>query len=401
MKTFEYRGYTQAGHAARGLVQAFDLKDARDKLAKQGVLTRNIQPAGTKRGLHSRKRLFDTSTRSLIYREMAALIKAGLPLDQTFDILIDTPELGKNTGILAGIRDAVREGSSLAKAIGDAHPQVSEFEQAMIEVGETTGRLHASIDHLAVFLEEDQVVKEKVQTALVYPLVVLTLAFIAMIILVTVMFPAFSKVLGSMDVELPLITRMMMKVGNLMNGPGLLIPPLAAIGIAWLVRRARSEADTRKKWNQRMFGWPVAGRIYTSLVNLRFARTLSLMLEGGIPVTHSMALAGKATGSPWVGGLCAAQAETIRHGGSLADAVSAVPPLSETLPGWIRAGEASGEVPGLLQNAARRYQQAWERSIARMLSLMEPMIILVVGLFVLMIALAVLMPLLTLNNAIL
>ncbi|MFT5121472.1 MAG: general secretion pathway protein F [Kiritimatiellia bacterium] len=401
MKTFEYRGYTEAGHAAKGMVQAFDLKDARERLSRQGVLTRTIQPAGTKRGSRSRKRLFDANTRSLIYREMAALIKAGLPLDQAFDILIDTPELGRNTGILAGVRDAIREGASLATAMGDAHPQVTDFERAMIEVGETTGKLHASIDHLAAFLEEDQVVREKVQTALVYPLVVLTLAAIAMIILVTVMFPAFSKVLLSMDVELPWVTRMMMGAGQLMNGPGLLVLPIAAIGIAWMFRRARTHEGSRAKWDQRMFRWPVAGRIYTSLVNLRFARTLSLMLEGGIPVTESVALAGKATGSLWVGQLAAAQAETIRHGGSLADAVSAIPPLSETLPGWIRAGEASGEVPGLLLNAARRYQQAWERSIARMLSLMEPVIILVVGLFVLMIALAVLLPLLTLNKAIL
>jgi general secretion pathway protein F len=403
MKTFEYRGYDQAGRAAKGLIEAFDLKDAREKLAQKGVLTQKINAAGAS-GQTSRtaqRSLFDTGTRSLIYRELSALLKAGLPLDKSFDILIETPELGGNTALLAGVRDQVREGKSLADALVTAHPRVTAFEQALIEVGETTGNLPDSMDNLAHFLEEDQVVREKVQTAMIYPLIVITLALIALIILMAVMFPAFSKVLTEMKIDPPLVTRLVMGLGEFITQYGLIVFPCIIAAIWISVQRVRSSAAYKERLSRRLFTLPVVRKAYTALINLRFARTLSLMLKGGIPVTQSIRLAGKSTGNPWITGLAEAQAERVQHGANLADAISAIPPLSETLPGWIRAGEASGDLPGLLESAAHRYQRMWERTVARLLSLMEPVIILAIGIFVLLVALAVLMPLLSMNKAIL
>ena len=403
MKTFEYRGYDQAGHVAKGLIEAFDLKDAREKLAQQGVLTQKIQPAGGtgKKSKQGRRTLFDTSTRSLIYRELSALLKAGLPLDKAFDILIETPELGANTTLLAGVRDRVREGQTLANALAEAHPRVSAFEQALVEVGETAGNLPSSMDNLANFLEEDQAVREKVQTAMIYPLVVITLAVIALIILVSVMFPAFSKVLAEMKVDPPPITRFVMGLGQFVSGTGLILIPCLGL-LSWMgIRRMKTNPASQERASRKMFSLPVLHKPYTALVNLRFARTLALMLQGGIPVTQSMRLAGKSTGNSWVTSLADAQSEAVQHGANLADAIANIPPLAETLPGWVRAGEASGDLPGLLESAAHRYQRMWERSVARLLSLMEPVIILAIGLFVLLVALAVLMPLLSMNKAIL
>jgi len=403
MKTFEYKGYDKAGHIAKGLIEAFDLKDAREKLAQQGVLTQKIQPAGAggKPSRGSSRKLFDTSTRSLIYRELSALLAAGLPLDKAFDILIETPELGHNTTLLAGTRDRVREGESLAQALTQTHSRVSDFEQALVEVGETTGNLPSSLENLANFLEEDLAVREKVQTAMIYPLVVITLAIIALIVLVAVMFPAFSKVLTEMKVDPPPITRAVMGMGEFISGYGLIVFPCLAL-LGWIfVRRVRSNSAAKRKFSQRMFRLPVLRVPYTALINLRFARTLSLMLKGGIPFTESLCLAGRSTGNEWVTELAIKQSESVHHGANLADAISAIPPLSETLPGWIRAGEASGDLPNLLESAAQRYQRVWERNVARLLSLMEPAIILAIGIFVLLVALAVLMPLLSMNKAIL
>ena len=403
MKTFEYRGFDAAGKTAKGLIEAFDLKDAREKLSQQGILPQKIHAAGgsEKKSSTSQRNLFDTNTRSLIYRELSALLKAGLPLDRAFDILIETPELGANTHLLAGVRDQVREGGSLAEALSSAHKRVTPFEEALIEVGETTGDLPASMDNLANFLEEDQAVREKVQTAMIYPLVVITLAVIAMIILVAVMFPAFSKVLTEMKIDPPLLTRIVMAMGKFISNTGLFLLPCIAAGIWLAVRRIKASPNSQRRLSEKMFMMPIVQSPYTSLVNLRFARTLALMLNGGIPITDSIRLAGRATGNLWITELSAQQSEVVQHGEGLAEAISAIPPLSQTLPGWIRAGEASGDLPGLLESAAHRYQRAWERTIARMLSLMEPMIILVIGLFVLLVALAVLMPLLSMNKAIL
>jgi type II secretory pathway component PulF len=148
-----------------------------------------------------------------------------------------------------------------------------------------------------------------------------------------------------------------------------------------------------------LFRTPLVQRGYSALVNLRFARTLSLLLGGGVSLVDGVILAGRATGSAWVARLAESGAEALRHGKNLAEAVRAIEPLSASLPGWIQAGEASGKLENLLENAGDRYQQQWDRLISRGLSVLEPLLILAVGLFVLLIALSILLPVMSLNQA--
>ena len=144
---------------------------------------------------------------------------------------------------------------------------------------------------------------------------------------------------------------------------------------------------------------PLWGRGYRILVNLRFARTLAMVLRGGVSVIDGLVLAGRATGSPWVEELAEAEARAVRHGGRRSDSVGRIPPLAGSLPGWIRAGEASGGLPRLMESAGDRCQAHWQRFAGRCLGILEPALILVIGAFVLLIASAILLPIVTLSRA--
>ena len=130
----------------------------------------------------------------------------------------------------------------------------------------------------------------------------------------------------------------------------------------------------------------------------RFCRTLALLLEGGVPVPEGVRVAGRATGSVFLAARCGEAAERILQGARVAEALALVPVLGEDLPGWVRAGEASGDLSGLLRHAARSHQRAWDRGLGRTLSLLEPLLIVAVGILILITALAVLLPILRVNQ---
>jgi len=158
--------------------------------------------------------------------------------------------------------------------------------------------------------------------------------------------------------------------------------------------RRRSAGGFSIRW----FSVPVLGRALGALARARFARTLALLLEGGIPLHRALETAGRATGSAGVAAACADAAKQVTQGERLADVLQSVPVLREDLPGWARAGEASGDLSGLFRHAARGNQRAWNRNLSRALALLEPLLIVMVGLLILLVALAVLLPMLRLNR---
>ncbi len=400
MKTFEYRGYEHSGRAARGLIEALDPKEAREKLCALGILPEQLTPAGA-RPTPARPFLrtaFDAEARAMFYREAGALLKAGLPLAQALDVVINAPEMGAHRPALAGVRDRLREGSSFASALARVGDRITPYEQAAIEVGERAGNLDAVLERLAQFMEDQLRVADRVRTALFYPCIVLAVAVVVVLVMLGVLVPSIGRMLAETRLPLPWLTRAMMFAGRWLLP---LLAPLLLAAVAggwWLRNRLRQDPELRARWNRRWFDFPIIGKSYTALVGLRFARTLSLLLRGGVQLVEGIALAGRATGSAWVAARAVAAAEEVRQGRSLAEAVRDIYPLAGTLAGWIQAGEASGRLEELLDSAAARCQHYWDRWITRALTLLEPLLILGVGLFVLLISLSILLPILQLNQ---
>ncbi len=397
MTTFEYKGIDNTGRGCRGLIEALDLKDAREKLAARGILVEKIQSAGQSE-TQKKRGGFNLGARAMIYRELGALLHAGLPLAHALEVLIESPELGENRGQVAGLRDRIREGAGLANALGRSSAKVTPFEQAIIEVGERAGTLEVVLDRVALFLEEQQRVRERIQTALIYPAIIFTMGIVIAVIMLGVMIPRISKMLVETGVPLPFVTRGMMAVGTWFFPVILPLIAVAVIGFFFMRYKLAREIQLRERWDRTLFKMPLIGQGYAALASLRFCRTLALLLHGGVSLVDGVGLAGRATGSSWIGRLAGESAESIRHGKNLADAIRSIPPLSLSLPGWIQAGEAGGNLQFMLDNAGNRFQLQWDRLVTRSLTILEPLLILLVGGFVLLVALSILLPVLSLNR---
>lgn len=393
MKTYEYRGYEQSGRQRKGLVEALSVKDARERLASDGILADRVHPA-------VRRVRFPAFRRAVFYHELSALLGAGIPMVRALEMLLRSPDLGDGSVLLAGVRDAVREGQSLAASLADASESFTPFERAIIQVAERSGAVDMMLERLATFLEEQEELKERVQGALIYPAIVVTVGICVAILMLGLLLPRAGAIFPEGQADMPALTVFMMGVGSFLMRWGLLVAALIVIGVVAVRRRIRSDEEFRRSLNRRVFAIPLVGRGYGILMGLRFSRTLSILLHGGVSAVEALALAGEATGSSWMSEIAANEAELVRHGSSLSEAVSRMPPLADTLPGWIQVGEASGGLGRLLESAGERYQVRWDRYISRALSFLEPALILAIGVFVLLITLAVLLPVLSLTQGI-
>ena len=400
MRTFVYRGYDGQGLARRGLVEAADLKEAREKLAARGVLPEQVDLAGSEeRSFLSRPRTFGLEARTAFYRELGVLLAAGIPMVHALEILMDSPEIGVSAAVLAKVRDQVREGTALAAALAEAAPEVRSFEKAIIEVGEKSGSLEAILDRLAGFLEEQQQLRERIVSALIYPTIIFTFAVIVAVVMLGFVVPSAAAVLMEQSrAPLPLLTRFMIGAGRVLLWAVPLGLAAAAGAYVWLARAMQQDAGWRYRLDRLLFRLPLVGRGYGLVVNLRYARTLAILLKGGVTLVDSLPLAGRATGSAWVAHLLEAETEAVRHGSTLADAIRRVPVLARSLPAWIQAGEASGALEKMIDTAGDSFQHQWARFVTRTLSYVEPVLIAMIGAFVLLVTLSVLLPILSLSR---
>lgn len=393
MKTYEYKGYNQAGHSCKGLVEALSIKNAREKLSVDGVFAEKVALTG-------RRLKFSAEQRAITYRELSVLLAAGITIEGALDVLIKSPEMTDSHILLASVRDRIRDGASLATALFEACSSMSSFERAIIESAEKSATVEVMLERLADFVEEQEKIRGNIISAMVYPAVVLFVAVIIAFVMLGVLIPRMQEFLSDNNVEMPAITVMIITLGRFLARWSVPIIVLLGGMIAYIVRRLRSDPDFRVHWDMRMFSIPLWGRGYAILANLRFSQTMSILMSGGISLIDGFVLSGRSTGSEWIMMLTDKEVESIRNGGSLSDAVRRIPPLSRFLPGWIQTGEASGELVALLASAGKRYQEQWNRYTKRCLSLLEPLLILFVGGFALMVILSVLLPIIRITQSV-
>ncbi len=395
MKTFEYKGYTILGAAARkGLIEAMHPKAAREQLAREGILVEHLSVSGSK------SKRVSPEMRGILYRELAALLVAGIPLVAALDTLIKIPEMRGLEGILGTVRDRIREGASLAQALAESRASLSQFEEATIDVAERAAALESVLEQLADFIEERERMREQISHAMIYPAIVLGLGIVVAIVMLGFLVPRTQLLMGGIDAPMPLLTRIMLAIGNGLWPWGLLVSVCLFFFLLTGFRYIRSNLELRIRLDRRIFRTGIIGRGYALLVAIRFAKTLAILVRAGVSLVDGVAHAGRSTGSPWVESLASTEAEALRHGATLADTLRRIEPLSGLLSGWVEIGESSGSLAEMLDCAAQRCQAHWDRFLSRTLALMEPALLLIVGGFVLLIALSVMLPMFSLSGAI-
>lgn len=397
MKTFAYRGYRRDAARTRGLIEALDPKEARERLAARGILAEEIVPAQQHATPSGRVRAFGLAERASIYRELGALLRAGVPVVASLNLLIDSHGASRTTSVLAGLRDALRDGADFAGALAPLAREVTPFEIALIQTGQRTGQLGLVLEELAGYLEEQHRLRASVQSALLYPLLVVGLAIAIGSVMLFAVLPRLAGLFAETGVALPFVTRVLVWLGQDGRWPTTVGLALVLVVLIASWRRCR-RPEARVSVEHVLARIPGIATGYRLVVNIRFVRALVILLRGGVPLVEGLPMAGAASGSHWLAEEIRKGNESVRQGRAVASMLADSPWIGSMVPPWYKAGEASGDLPGLLDQAARRFQSQWEVLLQRFVRLIEPVLILIVGGFVLLVALAILLPVLSLNQ---
>ncbi len=393
MRTYSYKGYDRVGSVRSGHIEALSAKSARETLADQNIFVAKLVESQSQHGR------FPQYLRCMFYRELAALLRSGMPLVPALGMLLKTPELQAVFVILSGVRDQVREGHGFARALDSMTTGMKSFETSAIDVAERTGTLAAVLDQLATVIESHQQLRERVQRAMIYPILILTLGIVVAFVMLGVLLPRMQQITGDF-LAMPALTRFMLAVSRGLFPWGFVWLCLGAIVVILLIRKVLREPSRRIQFETFVLRLP-GHRAYRYLLASRFAHTLSILTKAGVPLVEGVALAGRATGSGWCEERAEAASHAVRHGQNLEDAVRGIPPLAEILSGWVAVGEAGGDLAGMLDHAATRCDRQFDHHLSRFLTLLEPTLLLLIGGFVLLITLAVLLPVFSLTDAVL
>ncbi|MBI5675481.1 MAG: type II secretion system F family protein [Nitrospirae bacterium] len=389
MPIFKYRGYNQRGAEIDGLIEADGQRDAAIKIKAGGVFPREITENvfSEKRFSFNRPSPFVLSA---ITRSLSVLLSSGVPLTDAINS-ISSEQKGVWKGILTEIKEELAGGSTLARAM-QAHTVFPEFYTGMIAAGEKSGKLTEVLLKLADYLEREANTKNKVKTALIYPVFMASVSILIVSFLFTFVIPKITRIFEGTSASLPFITVILIWITTVFQKFWWLVLSL----IAGAVILFRKIIKTKKEIIDSFLLRDPTG-ILMSLYMLRFSMTMSFLLSGGLQILSAMKLTSKATGNVVLEKRIIAAQELVTQGARLSTSLEGFPP---TLLQIIATGEQTGRLPEVLNNTAASYEAEFDRRLQRAVGLLEPVLILVMGLIVGFIVLAVLLPIFELNQLI-
>ncbi len=388
MPVFKYRGYNQHGTAAQGVIEADGPKDAALKIKSKGIFPKEISEAVSSRK-NTLFRKHSPQALANITRRLSTLLSSGVPILEAISAL-SVEQKSEWRTILTDIKDRVSGGSSLARAL-QAHPAIfPDFYSGMIAAGESSGKLTDVLLKLADYTENEINIKSKVKTALVYPLFMACVSVAIVLFLFTFVIPKITKIFEESAATLPFITIVVMWISTALKNFWWLLIALAA-GMVLIFRKIR---QTKKELIDALLLKDPTG-ILMGLYMLRFSMTMGFLLSGGLPILRAMQLTSRATGNVVLGKKISSAENLVSQGAKLSTSLEGFPP---TLIQIIATGEQTGRLPEVLQKTAESYESDFERKLQGLISILEPSLILIMGLVVGIIVVSVLLPIFELNQ---
>jgi general secretion pathway protein F len=398
---FEYQALDGAGKAIRGIIDADSARTARAKLRGQGVYPTEIreEDVATAQRFPSfnpfgRVRAKDLA---LVSRQLATLMEAGIPLISSLSALIEqlgNPVLRK---IITQIRERVREGSSFADALA-LHPQVfSNLFIGMVRAGEVSGTLVLTLGRWADFNEHQVALRQRIRAALTYPVFMFVIGLGVLFFLMTFVVPTVTKIFSDLGQALPLPTMILISVSNFMSRFWwVLVGGFIAMAL-WLRRILRSEAGALA-WDRLKLKIPLAGNLHRKMAISRWSRTLGTLLSGGLPLLQALEISQGVVENRLLSQALAEARESIRGGEEMALSLKQSALFPSAVLEMVSVGEKSGELGKMLEKVALTLENEAEADLRSLVSLLEPVMILIMGVGVGFIALSVLLPILEMSQ---
>ncbi|WUR12907.1 type II secretion system inner membrane protein GspF [[Empedobacter] haloabium] len=403
MPAFRYEAVDAGGATKKGVVNADSARSARADLRGQGLVPIKVDAisaqvdasgATARRGLGEK---LSTTELALFTRQLASLLEAGLPLEQAFTALLEQAERAYVRDLIASIRSEVIGGASLSDVLGRHPRDFAEIYRALVASGEQIGQLSRVLSRLADYIERRNALVQKVKLAFTYPAIVTVVAFAIVIFLLTYVVPQIVSVFANTKQKLPLLTVIMLAVSDFVRHYGIFVAVLL-VG-AWVMwRKALENIALKTRWHTWLLTAPLYGKFERSLNTSRFASTLAITTGSGVPILRALETSRDTLSNVAMRQLVEEASDAVREGVSLARALSAQKHFPPMLIHMIRAGEITGELPAMLERAAAAQEADLERRTLTIAGLLEPALILAMGVVVLLIVLAVLMPIIEINQ---
>ena len=393
-RQYEYRARDSRGQIQTGTILAENETAVAVFIRNKGYYVTKIKESQNRESLSVMLQNMQTvSTKDLavMCRQFSTMLEAGLPMLSCLNVMVEQTENPRLKDCLKDAYKAVQEGSSLAKAL-HAHPRVfPDIMIAMIEAGEVGGVMDTIMNRLAVHFEKEHRLNEKVKSAMTYPAVVVSLAFIIVGFIVTFVLPTFLKLFENLKTELPWSTRVLLWVSSLIqNYWWLLIPTmiLGVLGVGVVFRRP----DARLWLDGVLLHMPVFGSLWRKIAITRFSRTLSTLVRGGVPIIAALEVVKRTTGNLKMTQALTASQESIREGKDLSTRLASSGLFPPMVVQMVAVGEESGQLDNMLDKIADFYDAEVEDLVGRLSSLIEPIMIVVLGAIVGFVIVSIMIP---------
>ncbi|WP_374512465.1 type II secretion system inner membrane protein GspF [Niveibacterium sp.] len=397
MAAFQYRAVDADGRNLSGIVEADSARSARSQLRERGLFPLEVAASGSKKsGLGSTRKLRESEL-VLLTRQWAALLTSGLTVEQALSALGDQAERDTTRQVLAGVRSEILAGYSLRAALDRHATSFPTIYRASVAAGEKSGELATVMNQLADYLERRDELRRKTLQALIYPAIVAAVALMVVIGLLTYVVPQVVGVFQSSKQTLPWLTRALIVVSDFLRNWGWLLALAIAGGIFGLRQSLREDA-VRRKWDTWLLGLPLIGRHLRALDTTRFASTLAILVGSGVPLLAALDAGRQVVVRLPLRDAIGQASDRVREGMSLSRALGATRRFPPLLTHMIASGEATGQLDAMLDRAARLQQGELETRTAVLTSLLEPLLLLMMGGMVLIIVLAVMQPIIEINT---
>ena len=401
MPAYRFEALDAAGKASTGLLEANNAKAARSQLRAQSLVplavTQVASGTAAPSGLTLSRRVFGTTGLAVWTRQLAGLVGSGLPLERALTALADEAEDPRQRELVAHLRSEVNAGSPFARALGGAPREFDDVYRAVVAAGEQSGALGTVLERLADDLEERQALRAKLIGAALYPAIVSLIAIVIVVFLVTYVVPQVASVFASSKRALPLLTSAMLAISAFLRTWGWAIVVAGAAGGGLLAWSLRNEAF-RERFDAGWLNLPLIGRLARGYNAARFSGTLAMLAGAGVPILKALQAAAETLSNRAMRADAMDALVQVREGAPLASALAGKKRFPGLLAMFSRLGEQTGRLPEMLERAARQLGTEVQRRALQMATILEPLLIVAMGLVVMLIVLAVLMPIIQLNT---
>ena len=404
MPAYTFEAIDADGKALKGLLDADTVRAARSALRTRGLVPLKVEPAMADANAVDApatgwwtQRVFSSTGLAVWTRQLAGLVAADLPLERALAALADEADTERQQRLVATLRAEVNAGSAFARALGQHTREFSATYTAVVAAGEQSGQLGTVLERLADDLESREALRNKLIGAALYPAIVSAVAVLIVLFLLAYVVPQVAAVFSGSQRALPLLTRVMLGISAVVREYGWLLGLIAAsaVGGVWWARR---QPALREKLDAAWLRLPLIGRLARSYNAARFAATLAMLAGAGVPILKALQTAAETLGNRAMRADALDALVLVREGAPLASAIGGKKRFPGLVAMFARLGEQTGQLPVMLERAAKQLGEEVQRRAMQFATLLEPLLIVGMGMVVMLIVLAVLMPIIELNQ---